>query len=197
MTMFPWDSIRFHELHNFHNPYSDWWLNTKTDDVYLLNDNRYCKRSIWTPWTIKIDEELIKTEPMVKVDAPHIFIIFFASFWRWHDLNLYKQILSCQSKSYTPRFVLKSKHSILLQASTHKPIPKKRNARELTESNHVVWWFFFRNACDSKIHFVSFDLVSSVIILWKIVFTWVEAHTHTAKSFDRRWLCQNAIATKN
>lgn len=50
-------------------------------------------------------------------------------------------------------------------------------------AGRVIFWFP-KCLWDSKIHFVSFDLVSSVIILWKIVFTeWLkERHVKRSKT---------------
>lgn len=128
---------------------------------------------------------------MVKVGEPQLSSSSFASCsqhaWDGKIQQYTKQILLCQLKSYTPVFYVRNQSIQFSRKQNLHDTPNERHVCVCANADNRIMWcgdFYFKNAWDSKIHFVSFDLVSSVIILWKIVFTWTEVHTQHSTDID-------------
>lgn len=103
---------------HFHNKLGD--FNKTWSDVYLSIHNENNKRSIWTPWTIKIDLELIKSESLGRSLCFYLALSSLFKFQTTGKVNLLMSI------SYT--------HSLLYQ----QPI-----FRSIIWSTFNPKWFFY------------------------------------------------------
>lgn len=133
-------------------------------------------------------------------NASHIWIwgmcwLFF--FFALSQMYIYAVLAFKSSSNF-----LDSKNINTTHLHLHNTFARSHTAIQCCQSTDSCsrwwWWFLFETSEDADIHFVSFDLVSNVIILWKIVFT--EWH-HSAQcthsiNMHSTWTKNGEIATK-